>query len=1135
MLLPPDFTSEVVVDGVFGPTDFVFSPDGRIVVARKGGQVQTFLDGVQEPGDLIDLGDEVSNFGDRGLLALALHPGFTPDGGPNSWIYLYYTYDPVPGTDGPNGSFEEAAMGRLTRYRVVEQVVQGTPSLRADPASRQILLGERLPDGRMPTGVPSLGESHNGGSLVWGSDGSLLLSTGDGTDASVTDLGGLQPWGFDDFVNPVTGLVGPVAREEDSGMFRSQDLRSLAGKVLRIDPETGLGLPSNPFYDGDPDSRTSRVWALGLRNAFRMERVPGSGASDPSLGDPGTFVVADVGTSRWEEVNVVQVGQNFGWPCFEHTEPLGAQGHSWGANPFNKPTCATLVGTPLTAALAYRRDDPLNYFPPGTHQSVDGVPLDGLIGISITGGTFYEGGSYPPAYHGRYFFSDFGLSWIKAAAFDSGLAVTEFSTFAENAVRPVAFRTDPVSGDLHVLEFGLGAVVPGRITAVRYLGPAAPVASFTATPGTGPFELQVAFDASASQTPLGTTLSYAWNFGDGSPTASGVQVQHTYAAPGVYPVQLTVMSSDGQSAALVQPLLVGEPLGAVAILSPPQGALFEPGEPVQLAGFGLGNSGQTLGLTWRVDQFLNGQATLNVFVGTGPEILLPFPVTPSEADFHYYRVRLIGTSPGNPNVGAQVFIFPKSRYRDLTGTSLPIAKVFELDPPGSQGFGNPDVEVWRDLGPQPGSGGLLDQFTTFHPQNSGTDWVGYALPPGSDPQTLITAVELVGGLMVPEGGWFTKPRIQVRVGGQWVPANNVVLTPPYPVGAPPEDFARTFFTFDPALADAVRVSGVPGGSIGFLSVAELRVYGVAPPEPLRDITDLAVAPLSHLLQLDPPGPQRFGSLDLGRLGDGAEPAAGSTSLAAQVASYHSAAVPGSEHWFGWRFDDAHTLTALRFREGLVWSAGGDSAGGWFQDLRVETRLGPTDPWVPVSGLASSPPYRTVGPGTPDYEAYTFAFDPVVAREVRLIGKPGGSLAFASASELRVFEPQGFDGGWQSLPGLGLPADRLTLLEPGGPPGIGLPILLETVGAEPSVPGVLALAPNGAVIALGLGTLLVDPTGAILLPYPFNGAGQARAQLVLPVEPALVGIDIYFQSLALAPNGPGGIDFSSGLRALLSQP
>ncbi len=1135
LILPQDFTSEVVADGLFAPTDFVFAPNGRIVVARKGGQVQVFAGGVKEPGDLIDLRPEVSNFGDRGLLALALHPGFQPDGGATSWIYLYYTYDPIPDTDGPNGTFDEAAMGRLTRYRVVEQTVSGVPSLRADLASRQILLGERLPDGRMPTGLPSLGESHNGGSLVWGADGSLLLSTGDGSDASTADLGGLQPWGFDDFVNPLTGLVGPMAREEDSGMFRSQDLRSLAGKVLRIDPETGLGLPSNPFFDGDPDSRTSRVWALGLRNPFRMERVPGSGSADPALGDPGIFIAADVGTDRWEEVNVVQAGQNFGWPCFEHTQPLGAQGHDWGANPFNKPTCQTLLGTPLPAALAYRRDDPLNYFPPGTHQTLDGQPLAGLIGISISGGTFYEGGNYPPAYHGRYFFSDFGLNWIKAAEFDGSLAVSEFTTFAENAVRPVAFRTEPGTGDLHVLEYGLGSVVSGRVTAIRYAGPAAPVASFTATPGTGPLELQVAFDASASQTPLGTTLSYTWNFGDGSPTASGVTVQHTYAAAGVYPVQLTVQASNGMSDVLVEPVLVGQIQGAVTILSPPQGALFEPGEPVALSGFGVDDNGQALGLTWRIDRFLNGQATPNVFVGTGPQILLPFPNTPSQADFHYYRIRLIGSSPSNPNVTSQVFIFPKSRAVDLTGTALPIAKVFELDPPGSQGFGSDDIEVWRDLGPAPGTGGFFDQYTTFHPQNSGTDWIGYALPAGTDPQTLITGVELIGGLATPEGGWFTKPRIQVRVGGQWVPANNTVITPPYPVLGPPADFERTYFAFDPAAADAVRVTGVPGGTVGFLSAAELRVYGVAPPAPLRDITDLAAGPISHLLELDPPGPQRFGSLDLGRLRDGAEPAAGSTSVAAQVSSFHAAAPPGSEHWFGWRFDEARTVQALRFREGLVWAAGGQSAGGWFQDLRVETRIDANSPWTAVSGLTSSPPYRTVGPGTPDYEAYTFAFDPVVARQVRIIGTPGGTLNFASASELRVFEPHGFDGGWQSLPGFGLPADTLTLVEPGGPPAVGLPILLETSGAAPFVPGLLAVAQNGIALPFGFGTLLIDPTGALLFPYGFDGAGVARAVFGVPADPSLPGVDLFFQAFAFAPALPGGIAHSGALRALLSQP
>jgi cytochrome c biogenesis protein CcmG/thiol:disulfide interchange protein DsbE len=72
----------------------------------------------------------------------------------------------------------------------------------------------------------------------------------------------------------------------------------------------------------------------------------------------------------------------------------------------------------------------------------------------------------------------------------------------------------------------------------------APVASFTRTPTSGPAPLAVYFDASASDDPDGTVLTYAWSFGDGS-TALGVHATHTYSVEGTYTVELTVTDDDG--------------------------------------------------------------------------------------------------------------------------------------------------------------------------------------------------------------------------------------------------------------------------------------------------------------------------------------------------------------------------------------------------------------------------------------------------------------------------------------------------------------------------------------------------------------------------------------------------------------
>ncbi len=78
--------------------------------------------------------------------------------------------------------------------------------------------------------------------MVFAPDGSLLVSIGDGASYNTMDRRAV----------------------------RVQSLDSLSGKVLRIDPLTGHGLPENPFYDGRPTSNRSKVYQYGLRNPFRF-------------------------------------------------------------------------------------------------------------------------------------------------------------------------------------------------------------------------------------------------------------------------------------------------------------------------------------------------------------------------------------------------------------------------------------------------------------------------------------------------------------------------------------------------------------------------------------------------------------------------------------------------------------------------------------------------------------------------------------------------------------------------------------------------------------------------------------------------------------------------------------------------
>ena len=112
------------------------------------------------------------------------------------------------------------------------------------------------------------------------------------------------------------GIIRP---KENVGAFRRRSIDSLSGKILRLDPTTGDGVPSNPYYDlASPRAPRSRVWTLGLRNPFRMTLLPGTGSHDPAAGNPGILYIGNVGFDTWEELEVASGPRlNFGWPIYE--------------------------------------------------------------------------------------------------------------------------------------------------------------------------------------------------------------------------------------------------------------------------------------------------------------------------------------------------------------------------------------------------------------------------------------------------------------------------------------------------------------------------------------------------------------------------------------------------------------------------------------------------------------------------------------------------------------------------------------------------------------------------------------------------------------------------------------------------
>ncbi len=488
--LPPGFVLEPIAGGWDSPAGLAFIDETRLLVAERDGRI-FYVEDDQRHNLVIDLREETLVNGDRGMLGIAVDPSFDLNG----WLYLLYVVDTNAGGDG-----DPLAYSRLIKVRTE---LDAGGNLLALPGTRQHLFGDQW-----STGITSCHLSHTIGTMRFLSDGSLVLTSGDNAHFDATDAGGIDPNCF---------LEGRTPIEQDVGAYRSQLDQSLCGKVLRLDPETGWGLPGNPGYDpDDPASILSRVYARGLRNPFRLALLPGSGPRE-------AIFIADVGWNRWEEINVARFGgENFGWPCFEgNRQQLQYQAR----DPFG--FCPGVAAAHTPPLMAW-------------HHTAPGEI--GFAGNCATGLAVYRGELYPPLYHGRLFFADFGRNWLKAARLGEDLTVTNIVGFGRDMGGPVDLVEDPATGDLVYARLG-----PPGVFRLRYVGSnEPPSAVMTATPAWGGLPLEVAFDATQSQDPEGGTITFLWDLGDGT-TSSQATLVHTFTEPQNFVAHLTVTDDEGRT------------------------------------------------------------------------------------------------------------------------------------------------------------------------------------------------------------------------------------------------------------------------------------------------------------------------------------------------------------------------------------------------------------------------------------------------------------------------------------------------------------------------------------------------------------------------------------------------------------
>ena len=544
--LPPSFQDTVVWSGLTLPTAVRFAPDGRVFIAEKSGIIKV-MDGLSDPTPTVfaDLSPQVHDWIDRGLNSIAIDPGFPI----RPYVYAFFTLDAPPGVTPPfYNDHCPAEDDCWAGTRLMRLTASGDVAV-----SQQVLLDDAWCE---MTAV------HASGDLVFGSDGYLYVSHGDGSSAGYLDYGQLNYCGDPNL---------------EGGSLRSQDLQTAGdpnafnGAIIRIDPDTGAAAPGNPLTGGavtDDDS----IVAYGLRNPFRF-------AIDSVT---GRLWIGDVGWDSTEEIDFVPSPlnpvRNFGWPCYEGVNVQPA------FDAADVPICEALYTT-----------GPVE--PP--YYSYDHIGAAG----AVTGVALYRGQNFPAAYDGALFFADYTQGWIKVLpAGANGLPdPAAESTFVPDSTAAVDLQVGP-NGELFYVD-----IYAGTVHMIEYFTQnGAPAARMSTDVTAGPLPLTVQFDGSTSSDPERQVLTYEWDLnGDGMfDDGAGSQATFVYSVQAPVIAALRVADPSDLTNVVTVTLAPGVSPPQVTIDSPTSATRYQVGDLVQYSGSALDpDTGQPIpasDLTWQV-------------------------------------------------------------------------------------------------------------------------------------------------------------------------------------------------------------------------------------------------------------------------------------------------------------------------------------------------------------------------------------------------------------------------------------------------------------------------------------------------------------------------------------------------------
>ncbi|GAC1425568.1 MAG: hypothetical protein NVSMB7_01970 [Chitinophagaceae bacterium] len=522
------FVKTQLVQGTFfEPTEMAILPNLNVLVAQRRGEIMLYKSDTKtvKQAGFLNVYWKTNTPGvnaEEGLLGLQKDPDFAH----NHYVYIYY-------------SPADTSVNRLSRFTFNNDSI--------DPKSEKIIL--QLYSQREIC-------CHTGGSIAFGKDRLLFLSTGDNTTPFNEPN---QPYVSHGYA-PLDDRPGHEHYDDRRSAGNTNDLR---GKILRITVnENGTyTIPGNNLFPKGTDKTKSEIYVMGDRNPYRISVDQKNGFL--YWGEVGPDARDDSMETRgprgYDEYNQARKAGFFGWPFFiANNIPYRAYDYATGksgsafdpAKPINNSRNNTGLQQLPLAQPAFI------WYPYGTSKD---FPQVGSGGRCAMAGPVYYPDLYhketrmPDYYNGKLFIYEWIRGWIKVVTmlpngdFDNMEPFMLHTKFAN----PSDMEVGP-DGRIYVLEYGSGwfAKNPDAgLARLDYISGNRPpeITSINVDKTSGDLPLQITATVAAKD-PDNDKLSYVWDLGNGTKKkTTEPKLQYTLNATGDYNISVEVKDDKNAS------------------------------------------------------------------------------------------------------------------------------------------------------------------------------------------------------------------------------------------------------------------------------------------------------------------------------------------------------------------------------------------------------------------------------------------------------------------------------------------------------------------------------------------------------------------------------------------------------------